>query len=500
MDRPTAFLEMDRLDKQTAFLEFDRTEALNRPVRERIRDFDEFHELQPVEVLRRQAARCMDCGVSFCHAGMNVDGLSIGCPLSNLIPEINDLIYRGLFDEAYDRLRRTNPFPEFTGRICPALCEGSCTLGEHELPVTIKDLEQFLGRYAEANGLIRPRTPTIRTGHRVAVIGSGPAGLACAWQLNQLGESVTVFERAERPGGLLMYGVPTMKLDKRIIERRVEIMRQEGIHFEFGAEIGKNTPLSRLLDGFDALVLCGGATMARTLDVPGAELAGVSYAIDYLTNATRVLTDEGYRADEMLDAKGKDVIIVGGGDTGTDCLATAIRQRARSVVQFQHNPRPPQARTPSNPWPLWPKVLKTDYGQLEAIEVFGKDPREFETSVKEVQSDGEGRVIAVKTARYRMSYEGQRRIRTELEGSERIIPADLVLVAMGFKGPERTLIDALELECDARGNIKTGEDTYSTSLNSVFAAGDMRRGASLVVWALVEGREAAQECHTFLNK
>ncbi|MDR1015227.1 MAG: glutamate synthase subunit beta [Coriobacteriales bacterium] len=488
------------MDRQTAFLEFERAEATNRPVRERIRDFGEFHELQPVEVLREQAARCMDCGVSFCHAGMSVDGLSIGCPLSNLIPEMNDLIYRGLFDEAYERLRRTNPFPEFTGRVCPALCEGSCTLGEHEPPVTIKDLEHFLDRHAQATGLVRPCVPLTRTGHRVAVIGSGPAGLACAYHLNQLGEGVTVFERADRPGGLLMYGVPTMKLDKGVIERRVEVMKEEGIRFELNAEVGGNIPLQRLLDEFDALVLCGGAGVARPLDVPGGSLGGVVYAIDYLTNATRVLIDKGHKGDEVLDAKGKDVVIVGGGDTGTDCLATAIRQRARSVVQFQHNARPPEARTPSNPWPLWPRVLRTDYGQLEAIEVFGRDPRVFGTSVKEVVGDADGRVVAARTARYTMAYEGARRIRTEVEGSEKLIPADLVLIAMGFSGPERTLVDALGLKTDARGAIATGEGSYHSSLNSVFAAGDAHRGQSLVVWALVEGCQAAKECHAFLNR
>jgi glutamate synthase (NADPH/NADH) small chain len=488
------------MDRQTAFLEFERAEATNRPIRERIRDFGEFHELQPVEVLREQAARCMDCGVSFCHAGISVNGLAIGCPLSNLIPEINDLIYRGLFDDAYERLRRTNPFPEFTGRICPALCEGSCTLGEHELPVTIKDLEHFLDRHAESAGLIQPRIPTMRTGHKVAVIGSGPAGLSCAYRLNQLGESVTVFERADRPGGLLMYGVPTMKLDKEIIARRIAVMEKEGIRFELNAEVGKNVPLQGLLDEFDALVLCCGTTVARKMEVPGADLSGVAYAIDYLTNATRILIDENYQGDEVLDAKGKDVVIVGGGDTGADCLATAIRQRARSAVQFQHNPRPPETRPSDNPWPLWPRVLKTDYGQLEAIEVFGRDPREFETSVKEVLSDESGRVFAVKTARYRMSYQGDKRIRAEVKKSERTLPADLVLIAMGFERPESSLIDALGLATAARGTVLTNEGTYRSSLNSVFAAGDMRRGQSLVVWALVEGREAAEECHAFLNK
>jgi glutamate synthase (NADPH/NADH) small chain len=488
------------MDRQTAFLEFERAEATNRPIRERVRDFAEFHELQPVEVLREQAARCMDCGVSFCHAGTDLNDLSIGCPLSNLIPEINDLIYRGLFDEAYERLRRTNPFPEFTGRICPALCEGSCTLGEHEPPVTIKDLEHFLVLHAEATGLPHPRIPTMRTGRKVAVIGSGPAGLSCAYRLNQLGEQVTVFERADRPGGLLMYGVPTMKLSKETILRRVEIMEKEGIRFELNAEVGGNVPLQSLLDDFDALVLCGGSTVARSLEVSGANLTGVAYALDYLTNATRLLIDEDYQGSETLDAKGKDVIIVGGGDTGTDCVATAIRQRARSVTQFQHNPRPPETRPPNNPWPLWPRVLKTDYGQLEAIEVFGKDPREFETSVQEVLDDGEGRVLAVKTARYRMRYQENMRIKTEVEGSERTISADLVLVAMGFERPEHSLIDALGLATTPRGTILTRDGAYESSLNSVFAAGDMRRGQSLVVWALVEGREAAEECHAFLNK
>ncbi|MDR3037424.1 MAG: glutamate synthase subunit beta [Coriobacteriales bacterium] len=490
---------MKTTDKQTGFLLFKRAEATNRPIRQRIRDFHEFHELQPVETLTEQATRCMDCGVSFCHAGMSIDGLSIGCPLSNLIPEINDLVYRGLLDEAYDRLRRTNPFPEFTGRICPALCEGSCTLGEHEPPVTIKDIEHFLDKHADANGLLQPRVPNTRTGHKVAVIGSGPAGLACAYQLNQLGEQVTVYERADRPGGLLMYGVPTMKLDKHVITRRIEVMQAEGVQFELNVEVGKGIALKELFDGFDAVVLCCGSTVARAMDVPGSGLNGVAYAIDYLTNATRALIDEDYAGDEVLDAKGKDVVIVGGGDTGTDCVATAIRQRARSIVQFQHNPQPPQTRTPDNPWPLWPRVLKTDYGQLEAIEVFGKDPREFETSVKEVVDDGGGRVIAVKTARYCMGYEGDRRIKTEVEGSEQTIPADLVLVAMGFERPEETLIDALELKTTPRGLVETPEGSYSTSLNSVFAAGDMRRGQSLVVWALVEGRQAAEECHAFLN-
>ncbi|MDR1184608.1 MAG: glutamate synthase subunit beta [Coriobacteriales bacterium] len=480
------------MGKPTGFLEYQRVDATNRPIGERIRDFKEFHALQPSEVLAEQAARCMDCGVSFCHAGMSVDGLSIGCPLSNLIPEINDLMYRGLYDMAYDRLRKTHPFPEFTGRICPALCEGSCTLGEHELPVTIKDIEHFLDRHAAASGRITSHIPALRTGYRVAVIGSGPAGLSCAEHLNQLGEQVTVFERADRPGGLLTYGIPNMKLDKDIVARRVEIMREEGVVFELGTEVGSDIPLSQLLDAFDALVLCGGATQARMLSVSGGDLVGVVPAVTYLTNATRKLIDTGFSGEEYLSATAKDVLVVGGGDTGNDCVATAIRQGAKSVTQFEITPKPVEVRAANNPWPLWPRVFKTDYGQYEAIEVFGSDPREFETSVKEIIGDENGCVKAVCAMHYKNF--------KPVEGTEAIRPVGLVLIAMGFLGPERTLVDALGLECDARGNVRTAPGSYATSLASVFSAGDMRRGQSLVVWALMEGRKAAEECHAFLQK
>jgi glutamate synthase (NADPH/NADH) small chain len=480
------------MGKPTGFLEYQRVDATNRPIGERVQDFEEFHALQPSGVLVQQAARCMDCGVSFCHAGMSVDGLSIGCPLSNLIPEINDLMYRGLYDMAYDRLRKTHPFPEFTGRICPALCEGSCTLGEHELPVTIKDIEHFLDKHASASGRVISHIPASRTGYRVAVIGSGPAGLSCAEHLNQLGEQVTVFERADRPGGLLTYGIPNMKLDKGVVARRVQIMREEGVAFELGAEVGSDIPLSQLLDGFDALVLCGGATQARMLAVPGGDFVGVAPAVTYLTNATRRLIDADFLGEKHLNAAGKDVFVVGGGDTGNDCVATAIRQGAKSVTQFEITPKPACARAADNPWPLWPRVFKTDYGQYEAIEVFGGDPREFETSVSEVLGDESGCVRAVRAMRYKNF--------RPIEGTEEIRPADLILIAMGFLGPEHTLVDALGLERDARGNVKTAPGSYATSLASVFSAGDMRRGQSLVVWALMEGRKAAEECHTFLGK
>jgi glutamate synthase (NADPH/NADH) small chain len=487
------------MGKPTGFLEYGRTEARHRPIAQRIKDYKEFHGELDAQTLNTQAARCMDCGVPFCHAAYVVEGESIGCPLSNLIPEINDLVYRGRPAEAYERLRMTHPFPEFTGRVCPALCEGSCTLGEHEAPVTIKEIEFSLDTWVDRNGGIPPRIPITRTGKKVAVIGSGPSGLACADLLNQMGEQVTVFERANRPGGLLMYGIPNMKLDKGVVLKRIAVMEQEGINFTTGAEVGVTTPLQDLLNEFDALVLCGGATMHRPLTVPGAGLTGVVPAVRYLTHATRHLLDGTQPDDETLDAHDKDVIIVGGGDTGTDCIATAIRQGARSVVQFEINPQLPPTRRATNPWPLWPRVFKVDYGQNEAIELWGDDPREYSTTVKEVIGDSDGTVSAVKTVQLEWTFENGRKASREIEGSEKLRPAGLVLLAMGFQGPERTLIDALALETDARGNVKTPVGEYQTSTRAVFSAGDMRRGQSLVVWAIMEGRNAARQCHGFLN-
>jgi glutamate synthase (NADPH/NADH) small chain len=402
-------------------------------------------------------------------------------------------MYHGHYDIAYERLRKTHPFPEFTGRICPALCEGSCTLGEHELPVTIKDIEHFLDKNASANGSIQPRIPSVRTGHKVAVIGSGPSGLACAEHLNQLGEQVTIYERADRPGGLLTYGIPNMKLDKTVVDKRVKILQEEGIRFELGAEIGTDVPLKTLFDEYDALVLCGGATQARLMSTPGADLTGVVPAVQYLTNATRRLIDEGFTGEDFLNAADKDVYIVGGGDTGNDCVATAIRQGAKSVTQFEITPKPVEVRAANNPWPLWPRVFKTDYGQYEAIDAFGQDPREFLTSIKEVIGDENGFIKEIRTVRYEPGFK-------EIPGTDEIRPAGLVLIAMGFLGPERTLIDALALKTDTRGNVLTPPGRYATSLQSVFSAGDMRRGQSLVVWALMEGRKAAEECHAYLNR
>jgi glutamate synthase (NADPH/NADH) small chain len=481
-------------------MEYDRVNAGYRPVRERIGDFNEFVVPQSPEALNTQSARCMDCGVSFCHAGFVVDGLSIGCPLCNLIPEVNDLVYRGEIEKAYARLSKTHPFPEFTSRVCPALCEGSCTLGEHEDPVTVKEIERYVVDEMMRKGRIGPRTPQISTGKRVAVVGSGPSGLACADLLNQLGNSVTVFERADRPGGILMYGIPNMKLDKTTILRRAGIMEAEGVNFILSTEVGLDYPVLSLIKDFDAIVLCAGSTQERALTVPGAELTGVYTALDFLTRSTKNLLGGGTVPTDAAfpDVRGKNIIIVGGGDTGTDCVATSIRRGAAGVTQIEIMPAAPDGRAENNPWPLWPKVAKTDYGQLEAIELFGADPREYETTVKEIIGEN-GKVTGVKTVRVEWKNENGRFTAVEIAGSEKLRPADLVVTAMGFTGPERTLIDQLNLNVSERGLVGADEVDMKTSMPTVFAAGDMRRGPSLVVWAIYEGRRAAARVHEYLR-
>ncbi|MDR2771618.1 MAG: glutamate synthase subunit beta [Clostridiales Family XIII bacterium] len=485
------------MGKSTGFLEYERTESEHRPARERIRDYEEFVVAPQVEALRIQGARCMDCGVPYCHAGFVVEGLSIGCPLCNLIPEINDLVYRGEYEEAYKRLSKTHPFPEFTSRVCPALCEGSCTLGEHALPVTIKEIERFVSDEMLRRGLIRPRPPLLRTGKRAAVVGSGPSGLACAELLNRLGNSVTVFERADRPGGLLMYGIPNMKLDKALVLSRVALLEEEGVQFVLSTEVGGDYPAPALMKDFDAVVLCAGATQERLIDAPGSELAGVETAVRFLSAATKGLLD-GKRDAGAPNAAGKDVIVVGGGDTGTDCVATSIRQGAGSVAQLEILPKPPEKRTDGNPWPLWPKVHKTDYGQQEAIALFGTDPREYLTTVKEI-TGANGRVNGVKTVQVEWVNRNGKQAPREIAGTERLRPAQLVLTAMGFTGPERMLIERLDLKTDSRGNVATEGDSHKSSLLSVFAAGDVRRGPGLVVWGIAEGRRVARRCDEYLN-
>ncbi|MDR3072367.1 MAG: glutamate synthase subunit beta [Clostridiales Family XIII bacterium] len=485
------------MGKPTGFLEYKRVNAGHRAIQERIQDFNEFVIAQPYESLHQQSARCMDCGVAFCHTGRIVDGASIGCPLSNLIPEVNDLVYRNEIEKAYHRLSKTHPFPEFTSRVCPALCEGSCTLGEHEEPVSIKEIERLIVDEMLAKGKIEPRIPSARTGRNVAVVGSGPSGLACADMLNRLGNTVTVFERADRPGGILMYGIPNMKLDKQLILNRVTIMQEEGIQFNLSTEVGLDYPILSLVRDFDAIVLCAGSTAERTLDVPGKDIFGVMTALNFLTRSTKNLLDK-KPIDGLPDIKGKNVIVVGGGDTGTDCVGTAIRRGAKSVKQYEIMPELPAERTSGNPWPLWPRVRKTDYGQHEAIELFGEDPREYETTVKEIVGDGR-KVTAVRTVKVRWENDNGRMFPVDIPGSMKERPADIVLTAMGFVGPERTLIDQLNLETNARGNIATEENGHKSNLLTVFTAGDMRRGPSLVVWAIFEGRRAALECHNYLN-
>jgi glutamate synthase (NADPH/NADH) small chain len=493
-------------------MEHERVEAPRRSVEEQVRDYEEFHQVYAEGEVVRQAARCMDCGIPFCNAGVMLEGETIGCPLGNCIPEINDLVYHSCYEDAYRRLTRTHPFPEFTGRVCPALCEGSCTLGEHEPPVSIKEIEHFIDARAVGGPLRKPRAPLRRTGRRVAVVGSGPAGLACAHTLNRLGEKVVVFERDDRPGGLLMYGIPTMKLAKGVVLARVAQMEDEGVEFRLNAAVGRGTrpdaPRSKrgddvsidtLLADFDALVLCGGSTVARPLVVPGSSAPGVVPAMAYLNHSIRRLLNSDHPYQELLDAQGKDVVIVGGGDTGTDCVATALRQGARSVVQYQINAAMPSCRPADNPWPLLPRVLRTDYGQEEHAALFGHDPRVFGESVKEVLADSTGRVSGVVTVAYHSVRKNGRRVSTEVPGSEKNVPAQLVLVALGFSGPEPLLVEELDLARDAACKPLTDAGSYATSRRGVFAAGDMRRGQSLVVWAVMEGRDAAVECHNYLN-
>ncbi len=486
------------MGKPTGFLEYLRELPLDRPALERIKNWDEFHARTEDKKLQEQAARCMDCGIPFCHTGMLLSGMATGCPVNNLIPEWNDLIYCGLWQEALERLHRTNNFPEFTGRVCPAPCEGSCTLGINKPPVTIKNIECSIIDKGWDNGWVAAEPPAVRTGKKVAVVGSGPAGLCAAAQLNRAGHAVTVFERADRVGGLLVYGIPNMKLDKRLVQRRVDLLAEEGVTFLTSTEVGKNYSVKRLSLGFDAVVLCTGATQPRDLPVPGRELKGVHFAMEFLTANTRsVLTSK--RDGEFISAQGKDVIVVGGGDTGTDCVGTALRHGCKSVVQIEILPRPPLERAPDNPWPEWPKVYRLDYGQEEAATVFGADPRVYLTTVKQFVGDDQGQVQAVVTVQIKWEKDAQGRfVPKEVPGTEETRPVQLVLLAMGFLGPEQSLLEQLKIERDPRSNVKAEHGRFTTNVKGVFAAGDCRRGQSLVVWAFNEGRGAARECDRYL--
>jgi glutamate synthase (NADPH/NADH) small chain len=487
------------MGRPTGFLEFGRRAAAARPPLERIRDWSDAHPRLPDAVLGEQAARCMDCGVPYCHTGAQISGMAAGCPLNNLVPEWNDLVYRGQWREAAIRLHRTDNFPEFTGRVCPAPCEGSCTVGLNGDPVAIRTIEQEIADRAWDSGWIVPAPPLARTGFTAAVVGSGPAGLAAADQLNRAGHLVTVFERAGRVGGLLMYGIPAMKLDKGVVARRVRLMEAEGVRFEVGVTVGVDLPAEELLAGFDAVVLATGATVARDLPAPGRDLGGIHLAMSFLRGNTRRLLDGGAAAEAPIDAAGKDVVVIGGGDTGTDCVGTAIRQGARSVRQLEILARPPDARAPDNPWPEWPKVHRLDYGQEEARALWGADPRRYETTTRRFVGRNE-HVTAVEVAsvEWVAGPEGRAEAR-EVPGTVETVPADLVLLALGFTGPEPALPRAFGCELDGRGCVRAGADRM-TSVPGVFAAGDCVRGQSLVVWAIREGRTAARGVDRFLMR
>jgi glutamate synthase (NADPH) small chain len=481
------------------FLDYLRELPVDRTPIERVADWKEFHFHMEEKKLREQGARCMDCGIPFCHTGSLLSGMASGCPIHNLIPEWNDLVYRGLWKEALERLHKTNNFPDFTGRVCPAPCEGSCVLGINNPPVTIKNIECAITDHGWEHGWIVAEPPKVRTGKKVAVVGSGPAGLCAAAQLNQAGHLTTVFERADRPGGLLMYGIPNMKLDKeQVVLRRIKQMEAEGIKFVCNTEVGKNYPAEKLLQEFDAVILATGATQPRDLPVPGRELKGVCFAMDFLTANTRSILD-GRKNGNFISATGKDVIVIGGGDTGTDCVGTAVRHGCSSLVQVEILPQPPLERAQDNPWPEWPKVYRLDYGQEEAAAKFGADPRVYLTTATKFEGDPHGHVKAVHTVQvqWERNEKGQF-ISKNVPGTEKLLPAQLVLLAMGFLGPEQPLLAALGVERDARSNARAEFEKYTTNLKGVFACGDCRRGQSLVVWAFNEGRGAARECDRYL--
>ncbi len=487
------------MGKPTGFLDYAREPVHERPPLERIRDWEEMHTSCSEQTLREQGARCMDCGVPFCHTGKLIGGMASGCPVNNFIPEWNDLVWRGQWKEAWIRLAKTNNFPEFTGRVCPAPCEGSCTVAIDLPAVNIKMIEEAIADRAFAEGWVKADPPSLRTGKRVAVVGSGPAGLAAAAQLNRAGHEVTVLERADRIGGLLMYGIPNMKLDKKLVDRRVQLMAEEGVRFVTRVEVGKDLPADQLLREYEAVVLCGGATLARELPVEGRSLLGIHPAMDFLTANTQSLLDSRLADGKYISATDKHVVVIGGGDTGTDCVGTAIRHGCRSLTQLEILPRPPDVRSADNPWPQWPKTYRLDYGQEEAKALWGADPRVYSVMTKRFLGDEQRNVreilyVGVEWVKGPDGRFGPR----EIPGTEKVIPADLVLLAMGFLGPEKPLLQQLGVKLDERGNVWT-DQTKMTSVPGVFAAGDMARGQSLIVWAIREGRHAAQHVDRYLS-
>ncbi|HKL79367.1 MAG TPA: glutamate synthase subunit beta [Mobilitalea sp.] len=484
----------------TGFMEYDRVVSRSETPKERIKHYNEFHQQISGEERKCQGARCMECGVPYCQSGMILGGMTSGCPLNNLIPEWNDSIYRDNMKQALNRLLKTNNFPEFTARVCPAPCEAACTCGLNGEPVAIKENEYAIIENGYAKGFLKANPPTLRTGKKVAVIGSGPSGLAAADQLNKRGHMVTVYERSDRIGGLLMYGIPNMKLEKQVIEQRIAIMKQEGIIFVTGADIGGNYKASKLLKEYDRIILACGASNPRDIKAPGREAKGIYFAVDFLKSATKDLLDAGTTLaaavnNFTISAKGRRVLVIGGGDTGNDCVGTSVRQGAASILQLEMMPKLPDTRADDNPWPEWPKVCKTDYGQEEAAYCFGEDPRVYQSTVKEFIANAQGNVCKVKIVHLESKYnaENKRYTMEEVAGSEYEAEIDLVLIAAGFLGTQSYVAEAFGVELDGRTNVKTDSGKYKTNVNKVFTAGDMHRGQSLVVWAIREGREVARE-------
>ena len=489
------------MGKTGGFLEYDRKENLAEKPLDRIKHFNEFHEPMPEEERKAQAARCMDCGVPFCQAGMMIGGMTAGCPLNNLIPEWNDLVFRGNYEGALARLRKTNNFPEFTSRVCPALCEKACTCGLNGDAVSVKENENSIVEYGYENDLIVAEPPKVRTGKKVAVIGSGPSGLATADQLNKRGHHVTVFEREDRPGGLLMYGIPNMKLEKNVIERRIKIMEEEGVEFKLSTDVGVDLSAADILKEYDSVVLACGASNPRNIEVPGRDANGIYFAVDFLKSTTKsLLATPSMKEGSYISAKGKNVMIIGGGDTGNDCVGTSIRHGAKSVTQLEMMPKLPDERAENNPWPEWPRVSKTDYGQEENIAVFGQDPRIYQTTVKEFVKDKKGNVTKAICVKLESVFDEKagRNIMKEVKGSEFEVKADLVLIAAGFLGTQNYIADAFGVKLNQRTNVETPCGSHATNVKNVFVAGDMHRGQSLVVWAIREGRDAAKEVDEYL--
>ena len=483
------------MGKPTGFLDYERKVSTDVSPKQRIKNFNEFHEHLSMEEQQLQGARCMDCGVPFCQSGMTLCGMTSGCPLHNLVPEWNDLVYTGNWEQAYNRLHKTNNFPEFTSRVCPALCEAACTCGNYGDSVTVKENEHGIIENAYEKGYAAAKPPKARTGKTVAVVGSGPSGLTVADQLNKRGHSVTVFERSDRVGGLLMYGIPNMKLEKHIIDRKIKVMEEEGVTFVTNADIGKGIKAEKLLKDFDRVVLACGSSNPRDIDAPGRDAKGIYFAVDFLGRNTKSLLDSDFKDKKYVDTKNKNVVIIGGGDTGNDCVGTAIRHGAKSVTQIEMMPKAPDERAENNPWPEWPKICKTDYGQEEAIAVYGHDPRIYESTVKEFIKEKDGSLKGVKIVS--LSWEKDaatgRMAMKEVAGSEKVLDAEIVLIAAGVLGSQKYVTDAFKVELDQRTNVKTAAGAFKTSADNVFVAGDMHTGQSLVVKAIRQGRECARE-------